>query len=593
MKIWDTSHLLDDAPANKKNGAEYVFDLADSHADITRIREHFKHLQTRLIVGLLVGFLLPNLLLSVYFHFQFTHSLKKSALLNLETVVESQKNTVDLYLQERIVNLFNVMHSKDFTPRPTQDEMDRYLFSLKRFNDGFVDVGLLDAGGRQISYAGPYPALLGVDYSGEAWYKDLIGGKKDYLITDIYLGLRKTPHFTIVVRQLFKEQSYVLKASLDPDKLYIFLRSISQDKEVESTLVNRDGIYQVVDPGHSSFPERSAYIPPAAISGQEEIARDGRQILLAYSWLNEAPWALLTSSPASVFQADVYRARLAMTTMLIAIILVISAIIYFRIKYLVDDARRMAEKGQQLQEMLAHASKLASIGELAAGVAHEINNPLGIIMAESGVIRDMLTPEFELDHSPEAILKELSVIDTAVARAKGITGKLREMGDNPDKSHAVRCDVNALLEEVTARLARAGLRSGRTEIVKKYGDTLPEVLTEPEPLRQVLTNIIINADEAIVDKGVITIATECRDDIMIVVTISDTGKGIPPENLPRIFNPFFTTKNDGSGTGLGLSIAASIIKYLGGTIQVNSIVGAGSAFTVLLPVDGRAMKRKK
>jgi two-component system NtrC family sensor kinase len=282
------------------------------------------------------------------------------------------------------------------------------------------------------------------------------------------------------------------------------------------------------------------------------------------------------------------RARLVLTTGLIAISLVVSVIIFLTIKKLVDRARRMAEKGQQLQEMLAHASKLASIGELAAGVAHEINNPLAIIMATSGVIRDMLNPEFELDHSPEAICKELSIIDTAATRAKGITRKLQDMGKSRVPC-AVACDVNALVEEVVNRLQKVEFKPKHIDIDLQLNAELPPIMAEPEPLRQVFSNILINAADAISDKGIITISTEIKKG-MALVTIADTGKGIPPQNLQRVFNPFFTTKGGGKGTGLGLSIAASIVKYLGGTIKVNSIPGTGSSFTVMLPSNGQAQE---
>ena len=113
MRVFDTSHLLDHKPADRTT-SEHVYDYIDSQANLDRIRQHFRQLQTRLLLGLLLGFLLPNALLSAYFHFQFTHTLKKSAMLNLDAVAESQKNTIDLYLQERVVNLYNLFHSKEF-----------------------------------------------------------------------------------------------------------------------------------------------------------------------------------------------------------------------------------------------------------------------------------------------------------------------------------------------------------------------------------------------------------------------------------------------------------------------------------------------
>ncbi len=582
MRVWDTSHLLDTIPSDRTE-SEHVYDSMDSQANLSSIRRHFKQLQTRLILGLILGFLLPNALLSTYFHFQFTHTLKKSAMLNLVAIAESQKNTIDLYLQERVVNLYNLFHSTDFTLAPTTAHMENYLHHLKQFHDGFVDVGFFDTQGVQIGYAGPFPSLLGRDYSTETWYTTLLRENKSYLISDLYLGFRNIPHFTIATRQVFDGRTYVMRATLDPDKLYMFIRSISQGKEVESTLVNRQGQYQVVDPGRSLLPGSSEYVPAAsAKSGVEEIERNEQPLLVAHAWLKETPWALLAMQPVTVAQAGMYRTRLVLTASFLVISLLISIIIFFTIKRLVDNARRMAEKGQQLHEMLTHASKLASIGELAAGVAHEINNPLAIIMATSGVIRDMLNPEFDLDHSPEAICKELSVIDTAATRAKGITRKLQDMGKNRIPC-SVHCDVNALIEEVVNKLKKVEFKSKHIDTVTQFNPDLPHILAEPDPLRQVFGNILINAADAIPDKGAITVATEMREG-MVCVTITDTGKGIEPGNLKRIFNPFFTTKGGGKGTGLGLSIAASIVKYLGGTIKVSSIQGTGSSFTVLLPV---------
>ena len=533
--------------------------------------------------SLLLGFLLPNALLSAYFHFQFTHTLKNSALLNLEAVAENQKNTIDLYLQERVVNLFNLFHSREFSLQPTQESMDSYLQSLKRFHDGFIDVGFFDARGIQIGYAGPHPQLRGRDYSDQPWFMDLHAGSRNYLISDIYTGLRNSPHFTIAVRQLFDGTPYSMRATLDPDKVYVFLRAISHGKEVETTLVNARGQYQVVDPARSPYPASSSYVPPTVpAAGVEEIDLDERATLVAYTWLKETPWALLVMQPASVAQSGMYRTRQVLTISLLAISLLVSLVIFLTIRKVVTDARRMAEKGQQLQEMLAHASKLASIGELAAGVAHEINNPLAIIMATSGVIRDMLNPEFDLDHSPEAICRELSTIDTAATRAKGITKRLQEMG-KARMPVSVQCDLNALTAEVLERLQRVEFKGKHLEVVTRFAADLPQILAEPEPLGQVVGNILVNAADAISDKGTITVSTAMQDG-MVSLTIADTGRGIPAGDLQRIFNPFFTTKGGGRGTGLGLSIAASIVKYLGGTIKVNSIPGAGSSFTVLLPV---------
>ena len=587
MRVFDTSHLQKYKTTDDRPTFEHVYDHADSQANISRIRQHFKQLQTRLILGLVVIFLLPSALLSFYFHFQFAHTLKKSAMLNLAAVAESQKNTIDLYLQERVINLYNLFHSQEFTLTPTPVNMDNFLQSLKQFNDGFIDIGFINPQGVQTNYAGPYPFLRDTDYRQEAWYQTLLKENRNYIISDIYPGIREIHHFTIAIRQVIDGRTYVIRAALDPEKLATFLKAISQGKEVDSILINLQGQHQMLASERNKFPEHSDYVPSYAVtSGVEEIKRNQQALLVAHAWLKEPQWALVAMQPVSAAQAGMQQARLMLIISLAGFSLLISAIIYYTIKKLVDNARRMAEKGQQLEEMLAHAAKLASIGELASGVAHEINNPLAIIMATSGIIRDMLNPEFGLDHSPEAIHKELATIDTAAIRVKGITRKLQDMGRSRILS-STQCDVNALLDETLIRLKKVEFKAKNIETVTRYSPDLPQIPGEPNSLRQVFSNILINAADAIDQKGVITISTGMQEN-MVSVTIADTGKGIPLDNLKRIFNPFFTTKRAGKGTGLGLSIAASIVKYMGGTIKVNSVQGTGSSFTILLPTKERS-----
>ena len=146
------------------------------------------------------------------------------------------------------------------------------------------------------------------------------------------------------------------------------------------------------------------------------------------------------------------------------------------------------------------------------------------------------------------------------------------------------CDLNAQVSNTLARLRKVELKAKKNlDIQLDLDPDLPAVLAEAKPIRQVIGNLLLNAADAIgEERGVITISTG-MEDRMLAIHIADTGRGIPPENLERIFHPFFTTKNKAYDTELGLSIATSIVKYLGGVIKVSSIVGKGSTFTVLLP----------
>lgn len=550
---------------------------------VQNVKAYFRILRLRLMAGLFIGFLIPHALLSAYFHLQFNSTLKKRGKLSLSAIAESQKNTIDLFLQERVVNLLNLFHSREFTTAPNPGKMEYFLSHLRQANDAFIDVGFLDDRGIQTGYAGPFPQLLGKDYNDEAWFKTLMNHSEDYLISDIYMGFRKKAHFTIAIRQMIDGRTYVMRSTLDPDKFFMFLRSISHGKEVDSTLINRNGNYQVVDPGRGNFLSLSDVLPPHERgAGVMEIERSGDPVLVAYTWLSETPWALLVSQPLSVAHAGMYRVRQILIVSLAVIIITIGAIIYYTTRRLINKAQATAERGLALQNQLIHASKLAAIGELSTGIAHEINNPLAIIIATSGVIRDMLNPDFHLDASPEAIRTELSIIDSAAFRAKNITHQLLDLGRKHQPT-MVLCNVHGILDDVLGGLKEREFESKNITIVKDYGKNLPDILIDPDAIRQVFLNLVNNAGDAIVGPGTITVSSSLQDQ-QVRVTIRDTGEGIDPDHMKRLFDPFFTTKDVGKGTGLGLSVSRNIMELMGGRIDVASVKGVGSSFTVSLPV---------
>ncbi len=227
----------------------------------TNIRKQFRKLRLWLSVGLVVCFTLPLMVLSAYFHFQFNLTLKNSERLSLSALSESQRNTIDLFLQERVVNLFSLFHYTELNITPSKQEMEYYLQNLRQSSDAFIDVGFLNVKGLQTGYAGPFPYLHGKDYSEEHWFKLLMKQEKNYFISDIYLGFRNKPHFTIATKQLIDGQYHIIRSTLDPDKFYMFLRTISHGKDVDSAIINKDGVYQVVDPGRGELLSTSDFIP--------------------------------------------------------------------------------------------------------------------------------------------------------------------------------------------------------------------------------------------------------------------------------------------------------------------------------------------
>lgn len=237
-----------------------------------------------------------------------------------------------------------------------------------------------------------------------------------------------------------------------------------------------------------------------------------------------------------------------------------------------------------LDEQLIQSQKLAAIGELSSGIAHEINNPLAIMGQETEWIKHLLKDDnLQAPGATEELRDSLREIVGQVDRCKEITHKLLDFARK--KEPLIQgADVNKLIEDM-ARLVEKEAAQKNIKLVREYEKNLPRVRTDPPLLRQVVLNILNNAAYAIGKDGTITIATSQFGGDSVALTFNDTGCGIPKEQLDKIFDPFFTTKPPGEGTGLGLSISHSIIVKLGGRIFVSSEVGRGTTFTIHLPVQ--------
>jgi len=368
------------------------------------------------------------------------------------------------------------------------------------------------------------------------------------------------------------------------DKFYLFLRTIHRGKGSESFIINNAGIYQVVDPARGQLLSETNYIPPVdQDTGAREINQHGVSFLVAHAWLKETDWALMVSEPLALAYAELYRARRIMFISSAFIILFVIAAIWNATNRLIGKARENAEKKEELYTQLLHASKLASLGELATGVAHEINNPLAIIIATTGVIKDRFNPEFNLDNNPEAILQDLETIDSAVIRTRGITQQLLNYGRKSNPK-LIPSDVNHILEDVLSGVKERELALADISIERNLADDLPDVMIDPDQIRQVFFNLINNAGDAICAPGKITVATTAKNG-QLRVTITDTGHGLDSDQIKKIFDPFYSTKEVGKGTGLGLSVSLGIMESMGGTIEVQSLPGVGSAFSVVLPIQ--------
>ncbi|MEP6945623.1 MAG: ATP-binding protein [Acidobacteriota bacterium] len=237
----------------------------------------------------------------------------------------------------------------------------------------------------------------------------------------------------------------------------------------------------------------------------------------------------------------------------------------------------------KLEESLQQSEKLSSIGLLAAGVAHEVNTPLTGVSSYTQMLLGMI-PETDPKH---ALLQKMQ---RQTDRASNIVGNLLNFSRAGSTTEFTDIDLNKLLND-TLQLLEPQLRKSEVEIVKDYDLAIPAVTGSGGKLQQVFTNLILNARDAMVNGGKITLKTYCEDDDRVVVEVSDTGEGIPVENLTKVFDPFFTTKGVGNGTGLGLAVSYGIIQEHAGSIRAQSGSGNGATFRIVFPTASYDARR--
>lgn len=551
-------------------------------------RRHYKNLQRKHLARLILTYLLPMILLVAYFEFQYNQMLTESRTMHFKSVAENQANMLDLFLNERAVNLINLIDDPKLEIPPSISSMKKYLEKLKKDSEAFSDLDFFNSEGLRVSHAGEFSSLEKRDYSNENWYLQLNGSHKRFIITDIYLGYRRKPHFTIAVSRYIGDSNYVLRATLDHSKIYDYIKSIEKSTDANISIVNQKGYYQVVTENVGQVLNYSSIIPPPDKTiGYETINQGKESIEFAYAWLGEVMWAVIVQ-PANAQGSGVFLGiQFNIITVIFSIIVILTlfAVILVRSRQIatIEQEKDVAtEEKEIVVHQLEHASKLASIGELASGIAHEINNPLAVIGSKIGLVQDLMNPEFNPNPKFSDIEPHLSGIHDAVFRCRDITRKLLSFV-RQNEYELKEYNLNAVLNDVADNFFEHELSLSNIEIIKRYDNDLPGLVTDANLLKQVFINIMNNARDAIEAPGKITLFT-LFEHSRIMIGISDTGKGITKEQIEKIFLPFYTTKEVGKGTGLGLSVSYGIIKNLGGEIEVESTPGTGSTFRIIFPI---------
>ena len=554
------------------------------------VSRHHLELLGRYLAWQTLLYFTPLLLLAVFFNLQYERGVREGQRVHLETVAEYEARTLDVFFRERVVDLSHLVNSPQFLQQSRSGPfLQQELSRLRASCDAFVDLGVVSASGTLESYVGPVRYPKSVSYREEGWFGQVMKSDEAFVITDSYLGLRGQPHFTIAARRTLDSEALVLRAALSPERIQRYLSSLEGADDASSALVNRAGVYQVVPPRVGEPLEEAPFVPPAdRRRGFGDAVPGG--IPYAFAHLSETPWTLVVprdleasaNGPGASRRGSMRGSILAFTLLFFALAGLVSLVRAWQM------ARRDLDVEQHEAEMegqLVHAAKLASVGELAAGVAHEINNPLAIIAAEVGLIQDEQDPELadDDDDEPFVLDEHLQTIHDAVFRCRDITRKLLTFVRQTEIK-LERHDMHEILDEVLEALLGNEISLANVHLVRDYCTEANSLVTDKNQVVQVFVNLVKNAIDAMGDGGTLTVRT-AHEPAALVVWVSDTGCGMTQEQLARAFQPFFTTKEPGRGTGLGLSVSHGIVANLGGKVEVESAPGKGTTFRIELPYE--------
>ena len=519
--------------------------------------------------------------------FEYRELLLKEERNQLHWNAEGAQKTIEAFMA-KLTSVVKFVAKDRGCDRGCDDLLDQYVVSkllvnLKEEYPGFVDIGIIDHNGIQQVYAGPF-RLEGYDYSDQDWFSKVLA--REVYISEVFMGFREIPHFVIAVSHKVpdKEEYWILRASIDYEKLQKYISTINTKASQDIFLVNHHGVLQTRSNLFGEVLEKydMATKPEKGKITIEESDFSDESYLKAYVYIKDTPWIMGIIKKEFIHGGEWSSFQFRRRLIFIGCSLLALVVIYQLVNFITDRLRESNEKRDLLMTEAEHSNKLASVGRLAAGVAHEINNPLAIIDQKAGLVTDLLEITRDFEHR-EKLVKSVEGIHNAVERCKVITHRLLGFARRMDVVYE-RIDINALIKEVLGFLEQEALFNHiYFELV--FDENLPMLFSDRGQLQQVFLNIINNGIDAIGKDGEVYISTVRKGKNMIDVLICDSGPGMPQEILKRIFDPFFTTKEAGKGTGLGLSITYGLVKKLGGHITVDSEVGHGTTFTVSLPLN--------
>ena len=484
-------------------------EVAEENISIDSVRQkHYRYLRKKSLLRLFLTYVLPLIIVIIYFQLQYNALIKDDQSLRLKSVAESISKTIDLFLWERKGNLINALDDPAMLTHPANSTLQSYLTKLKKDSEAFVDIGYFDSSGIQSEYAGPYTNLTNKDYSHEAWFISLKNSDIRYIITDVYQGFRQQPHFTIAVKKNINNNLHILKASLDPKKIYEYITAAEHSGDVMISIVNGTGLYQLSTSSNGKALDYSPIVPPKGQKiGIEQTELNNNSIIFSYAWLNEVKWAVIVQNKSrskdESFLTETNRVLFIST----GIIFILLVVIIYRSKKIVIEIEKKdtaVEEKNIVKLQLEHASRLASVGELASSVAHELNNPLAIIASEVSTIKEIINPAIQTNTKCSELELHVGNIYNACFKCRDITKKLLSFVQQNDFKISEN-RLEKIIDDIIDEFYIHKLSVSEIELIKLYDNDLPAIITDAYQLRQVILNIMNNAIDSITPPGKITV----------------------------------------------------------------------------------------
>ena len=560
----------------------------------------YRSIRKLILVSMILLPFVPFVLSLATGYYYFTSALKSQTISTLERIVENHAQMIDTFLKERKADLEFVVDTYRFEQLADPKQLTTVFERLKESSEAFSDLGVFDAAGLHAAYHGPFE-LTGKIYRQAPWFQEVIN--RGFYISDIFLGFRQIPHFIIAVTGYRGDEKWVLRATIDSHLFNERVEQVRIGKTGEAYILNAEGFLQTARRSGGKLMDRiyETIQTPSRVGAirtffQKDTA--GESYLYSTTWLKEKPWVLVVrQAKREVFETLRWAAILIVGISVVGGLAILSVAIYLTDRIIKRMQRMDAEK-EQLRHQLIRAGRLAELGEMATGFAHEINNPLQIIRSEHALIEMILAKmkvEFPLIQSDAFSELEDSVgqIKLQTIRCAEITQAILKFGR---KSEPEIRDVRLrdFIAEATQMVANRANVHG-IALTHKLSDSAVAVRGDPSHLQQVFLNLFNNAMDAIMERrgvkgGMLAIETDDMLNGFVEIRVKDNGCGISRENLKKVFTPFYTTKPVGKGTGLGLSVCFGIVGSMGGSMDIASEQGKGTTVIVRLPEGTGPMK---